>query len=97
MRPQLAFITASILLLGSSGQSLTQSIDFGPGGVEIIFVPPIALSGRQIWGRGASDNVHKKHDLGTKKLLRASGPPSGRLIVSQALNTNLLRYHHSGC
>jgi len=35
MRPQLALITASILLLGSSGQSLAQSIHFGPGGVEI--------------------------------------------------------------
>src|SRR5262249_27012126 len=35
MRPQLALITASILLLGLSGQSVAQSVHFGPGGVEI--------------------------------------------------------------
>jgi hypothetical protein len=35
MRPQLALITASILLLGLSGQSLAQSIRLGPGGVDI--------------------------------------------------------------
>ena len=35
MRLPLALITASILLLGSSGHSLAQSIRLGPGGVEI--------------------------------------------------------------
>jgi len=29
--------------------------------------------GRQIWGRGASDIRHKKHDLGAAKVLCAKG------------------------